>query len=207
MADDLHTDAEAPEEAPDALPSDDGVAGPGNDAPEGSDGRAGDATDVAAEESALPPRRLEIVAAVGAAVLIADQVSKWWALNRLQNGEIFDLFWTLRFNLFYNTGVAFSLGTDSGLGPWISLLAIGVVVAVSFGTTSRYPLGAVASGLISGGALGNLMDRAFRGDDGFLHGAVIDFIDAQWWPVFNVADAAIVVGAILLVIASFRVPQ
>lgn len=155
----------------------------------------------------LPPRRLKIVAAVGAAVLIADQASKWWALNRLQDGEIFDLFWTLRFNLFYNTGVAFSLGTDSGLGPWISLLAIGVVVAVSFGATSRYKLGAVASGLISGGALGNLMDRAFRGDDGFLHGAVIDFIDPQWWPVFNIADAAIVVGAFLLVVASFRVPQ
>ena len=65
----------------------------------------------------------------------------------------------------------------------------------------------MASGLISGGALGNLLDRAFRGDDGFLHGAVIDFIDLQWWPVFNVADACIVVGAILLVIASFRVPQ
>ncbi|MGN6694057.1 MAG: signal peptidase II [Aquihabitans sp.] len=215
MADDLHTDAEAPEETPGAPPSDDDVVAMDGDAPvaedhapEAADGSAGDAADVAADESTpLPPRRLKIVAAVGAAVLIADQASKWWALNRLQNGEIFDLFWTLRFNLFYNTGVAFSLGTDSGLGPWISLLAIGVVVAVSFGTTSRYPLGAVASGLISGGALGNLMDRAFRGDDGFLHGAVIDFIDAQWWPVFNVADAAIVIGAILLVIASFRVPQ
>ena len=46
--------------------------------------------------------------------------------------------------------------------------------------------------------MGNLIDRAFRAGDGFLGGAVVDFIDLQWWPVFNVADAAIVVGALLL---------
>jgi signal peptidase II len=154
-----------------------------------------------------PPRRFGIVACVAAAVVVLDQASKWWVVDRLSDGRIIELVGSLRFNLFYNTGVAFSLGSDDGLGPWISVLAIAVVVAVSFGATSRYPLGAVASGLISGGAVGNLLDRAFRGDDGFLHGAVIDFIDLQWWPVFNVADAAIVVGAILLVIASFRVPQ
>lgn len=191
MVDDLHTD----EEAPPAPTSDDE---PGGD----------DATGASADEStaALPPRRLGIVAAVGLGVLVLDQLTKWWALNQLSDGDIIDVIGSLRFNLFYNTGVAFSLGSDSGIGPWISVLAIGVVVAVSFGATSRYPLGAVASGLISGGAVGNLLDRAFRGDDGFLHGAVIDFIDLQWWPVFNIADAAIVVGAILLVIASFRVP-
>ena len=155
----------------------------------------------------LPARRLGIVALVALSVLIVDQASKWWAVDRLSRGNIVEVVGSLRFNLFFNTGVAFSLGSGNGLGPWISVLAIGVVVAVSFGATSRYPLGAVASGLISGGALGNLLDRAFRGDQGFLHGAVIDFIDLQWWPVFNVADASIVVGAILLVIASFRMPQ
>jgi signal peptidase II len=163
--------------------------------------------DAPADPTVVPPRRLGIVASVAVAVLVVDQASKWWALNRLNTGEIVSVIGSLQFNLFYNTGVAFSLGSGNGLGPWISLLAIGVVVAVSFGSTSRYPLGAVASGLISGGAVGNLLDRAFRGDEGFLHGAVIDFIDLQWWPVFNVADAAIVVGAILLVIASFRVPE
>ncbi|WP_421119827.1 signal peptidase II [Aquihabitans daechungensis] len=183
MTDDLHTDGSAPADAP-PTPEPAGTA------------------------AADPPhRRLGIVAAVGVAVLVADQASKWWAVSRLSDGDVIDLVGSLRFNLFFNTGVAFSLGSDDGLGPWISVLAIGVVVAVSFGATSRYPLGAVASGLISGGAIGNLLDRAFRGNDGFLHGAVIDFIDLQWWPVFNIADAAIVVGAILLVIASFRVPQ
>jgi signal peptidase II len=192
MTDDLDTDDAAAVDAPPA-----GAAAAAE----------ADGTTAPAEvASALPPRRLGLVASVALVVLLADQASKWWALNRLGDGEIIDLVGSLRFNLFYNTGVAFSLGSDSGIGPWISVLAIGVVIVVSLGATSRYPLGAVASGLISGGAIGNLLDRAFRGDEGFLHGAVIDFIDLQWWPVFNIADAAIVVGAILLVIASFRVP-
>ena len=54
--------------------------------------------------------------------------------------------------------------------------------------------------------MGNLIDRAFRGDQGFLHGAVVDFINLQWWPVFNVADMGVVVGAILLVIVGLRNP-
>lgn len=154
-----------------------------------------------------PPRRLGIVAVVALCVVAVDQLTKWWAVNALSDGHLVHVVGSLRFNLFFNTGVAFSLGTGKGLGPWITVLAITVVVGVSFGATSRYPLGAVAAGLIAGGALGNLLDRAFRGDNGFLHGAVIDFIDPQFWPVFNVADSAVVVGAFLLVIASFRMPS
>ncbi len=169
------------------------------------------ATDTAAPEldetpTAPPPRRLGLVAVVAAVVVVLDQLTKWWAQRTLADGAI-DLVGPLRLNLLYNTGAAFSMGSGKGLGPWIALLAIVVVVGLSLGYTSRFPLGAVAAGLVTGGAIGNLLDRAFRGDQGFLHGAVVDFIDLQWWPVFNVADAAIVVGAILLVIASFRVPQ
>src|SRR5687768_6316059 len=138
MTDDLHTDGSAPADAP----------------------LTNDPTETTAAD--LPHRRLGIVASVAVAILLVDQASKWWAVSRLSGGEVIDLVGSLRFNLFFNTGVAFSLGSDDGLGPWISVLAIGVVVAVSFGATSRYPLGAVASGLISGGALGNLLDRAFR---------------------------------------------
>jgi signal peptidase II len=198
MSDDLDTEASAvAADAPEVAAAPESAA----------DGGTEPGTEATAGDAALPPRRLGLVASVALVVLVADQASKWWALNRLDGGEVIDLVGSLRFNLFYNTGVAFSLGSDDGIGPWISVLAIGVVIAVSFGATSRYRLGAVASGLISGGAIGNLLDRAFRGDDGFLHGAVIDFIDLQWWPVFNIADAAIVVGAILLVVASFRAPQ
>ncbi|MEY2569819.1 MAG: signal peptidase, partial [Acidimicrobiaceae bacterium] len=64
--------------------------------------------------------------------------------------------------------------------------------------------GAVAVGLVLGGALGNLVDRVLRDGSGFLGGAVVDFIDAQWWPVFNVADIAVSVGGVLLVLVSSR---
>ena len=58
--------------------------------------------------------------------------------------------------------------------------------------------------MIIGGALGNLADRAFRSGDGFLGGAVVDFVDLQWWPVFNLADAAVVVGGATIVLRGIR---
>ena len=58
---------------------------------------------------------------------------------------------------------------------------------------------AVAAGLVMGGAVGNLADRIFRGD-GWLDGAVIDFIDFQWFPIFNVADMGVNVGGALFII-------
>ena len=62
----------------------------------------------------------------------------------------------------------------------------------------------IAVGAIIGGAIGNLGDRAFREGEGFFGGAVVDFIDLQWWPVFNVADSAIVVGGALVVWRGWR---
>ena len=72
------------------------------------------------------------------------------------------------------------------------------------GRTVPTRTGAVAVGLVLGGAAGNLTDRAFRAGTGFLGGAVIDFIDVQWYPVFNVADMAVVGGALLLLLATAR---
>ena len=159
----------------------------------------------AAEEA--PPvhrRRTGLVLLVAAVVLAVDQLTKWWAVDRLVRGTV-DVVGSLRFNLAYNTGTAFSIGSGRGLGPVIAPLAmVIVVVLVLLGGTARRAAGAVAAGLVIGGALGNLADRAFRGDNGFLHGAVIDFIDLQWWPIFNVADASIVVGALLLALISFQ---
>ena len=98
--------------------------------------------------------------------------------------------------------MAFSQG--SGFGPAIAVVGLLVVVAllVSVGRSSSryYP---VAIGLIIGGALGNVTDRLFR-DPGWLRGAVVDFIDLQWWPIFNVADMAIVVGGVLLILSTLR---
>ena len=61
----------------------------------------------------------------------------------------------------------------------------------------------VAVGLVIGGSIGNVLDRLFRGE-GWLRGQVVDFIDLQWWPIFNVADMAIVVGGVLLVVSTLR---
>jgi signal peptidase II len=141
--------------------------------------------------------------AIAAAVVLVDQLTKQWALNALEDGPI-DVIWTLRFNLAFNKGMAFSHAT--GFGPIIGVIALLVIVAllVSVGrSTSRlYPL---AVGLIIGGAIGNLLDRLFR-DPGWLRGAVVDFIDVQWWPIFNVADIAVTVGGALLLFTSLQAP-
>jgi signal peptidase II len=111
--------------------------------------------------------------------------------------------WTLQFDLAYNSGASFSMGT--GMGPWIAIGVVGVVAFLVWSARSvSSRMAAVAMGMIVGGALGNLGDRMFRGDIGFLHGSVVDFIDFQWWPVFNVADIGVVCGAILLVTATLR---
>jgi len=138
-----------------------------------------------------------------ALVLIVDQLTKWWVVNHLD--EPLHVVWTLRLVRAYNTGTAFSLG--AGWGPFIGILAVVVVVLlVRLGRTVVSPVGAVALGLVLGGALGNLLDRVLRDGTGFLHGAVVDFIDLRWWPIFNVADSAIVVGGLLLVLSGFGRP-
>lgn len=172
----------------------------------GEQDTSADSDQASVREVARPPRRLGVLSVVAVVVIGVDQATKTWAERALHDGRTVDVVGSLRFNLVHNTGAAFSQGSGMGIGPWISVIAIAVVVGVSLGSTSRHRFGAMAAGLVAGGAIGNLVDRAVRGDAGFLHGAVTDFIDLQWWPVFNVADSAVVVGAILLVIVSLR-PQ
>ena len=134
------------------------------------------------------------------AVVLADQATKNWALNSLSDGRTIDLVWTLRFNLVFNSGMAFSQG--QGWGRLIGLLAIGVAVWLWFSlrkATSR--LSVIGTSMLIGGALGNVVDRMFRGEK-WLAGAVVDFIDLQWFPVFNIADSAVTVGAAMLIFAS-----
>jgi signal peptidase II len=140
-------------------------------------------------------------APIALAVIVADQLTKHWAVNELVDRNI-DLFWTLRFNLSYNTGMAFSSGES--FGPIIGVLAL-VVVVVLLLSLKRQPgrLTDVAVGLIIGGAIGNVIDRLFR-QDAWFRGAVVDFIDFQWFPIFNIADMGVTVGGALLVFASWR---
>ncbi len=146
--------------------------------------------------------RWRLIAAIAVAIVVADQLTKSWALNALDDGRTIDLIWTLRFNLAFNTGMAFSRGP--GLGPLIgiaSLVILAVVLVVLRRQTSTPRI--VAGSAVVGGALGNIIDRLFRGD-AWMRGAVVDFIDLQWWPIFNIADMAIVLGGVGLVIAVSR---
>lgn len=147
-------------------------------------------------------RHLLLTASVAIAVYAVDQLSKSWAVDRLSAGRTIDLIGSLRFNLAFNSGAAFSQGTGSG--PIIALIAVVVVAALLWtGRSSTSRTSAVAVGLVVGGAVGNLSDRLLReGPGGFFGGAVVDFIDLQWWPIFNVADSAIVIGGILLVLSA-----
>ncbi|MDP7068133.1 MAG: signal peptidase II, partial [Acidimicrobiales bacterium] len=101
------------------------------------------------------------IALISLAVVIADQWSKAWAVNALSDRTI-DVVWKLQFHLTSNTGFAFSTG--QGLGPFLGLVALLVVVVLwrmrdgFSGSVSIFALG-----LILGGATGNLIDRAFRG--------------------------------------------
>jgi len=141
------------------------------------------------------------VAAVAAVAIALDQATKTWALTTLSGREPLHVLGSLQLAISFNSGVAFSLGQGSGLS--IVPLALAVVLVVVYAARNLGGrLAACSVGLVVGGASGNLVDRLVRGHDG----AVVDFIDLQWWPVFNFADACIVVGGALLAVASLRRP-
>jgi signal peptidase II len=138
--------------------------------------------------------------AVAVAVVVVDQLTKWWAVHTLDDRDI-DLFWTLRFHLSHNTGMAFSRGQN--WGPLIGVVALVIVVVLLLSvkrTSSR--LNEITVGLIIGGAVGNIVDRLIR-EPYWLRGGVVDFIDFQWFPIFNVADMAITIGGALLILTSY----
>jgi signal peptidase II len=143
-------------------------------------------------------RHSVLVGLVAAGVLAVDQAVKTLALETLADGPV-HLIGTLRLKLSFNTGAAFGLGRDV---PPVVIAGAGVLLVALVVLARRVHTrpAAIAVGLVLGGALGNLTDRLVR-DHG---GAVVDFIDLQWWPVFNLADAAITCGTLLLVLAGSR---
>ena len=159
----------------------------------------GGATGDAAESAAKLKRRtrranLAILLAVASVWLGLDQLTKEWAIAAFSD-EPQHILGPLSFRLIYNSGSAF--GINALPGAWLGLLAFAVVVLLFFYSRSL-PSRAmtVLLALVIGGALGNLADRLFRAQDGFFSGRVVDFIDLSRWPVFNLADTGIVVGAI-----------
>lgn len=134
-------------------------------------------------------------------MVIADQATKRWALSALDDGPV-QVAGPLRLALTFNRSGAFGLG--GAIVPFLALGALAVVVVVVVrGAMTQRPALLVCSGLLLGGAIGNLADRMFRGR-GLLRGAVVDFVDVGFWPVFNLADAAITVGCLLLVWFGWR---
>lgn len=144
---------------------------------------------------------MRIVAAVTAVVVAADQATKAWAVSSLHDGPIELVGSAVRFRLTRNPGSAFSL--FAGNGPLLAILAI-VLIVLLFRMARREANRWMVSGLslILGGALGNLADRVFRGD-GLLDGAVVDFVDIGAWPTFNIADAAITIGVVIVLLAGW----
>jgi signal peptidase II len=143
-------------------------------------------------------RRVTLAVAVAAAVIVADQLSKDWALSNLVPGQPRHILGPANFVLTFNRGAAFSLG--SGVAPVVEAVAVTLVLGLVLASRRLARNGvsmpmALSVGLLGGGALSNLGDRFVRHH----HGAVVDFVQVvSWWPVFNVADTAITVGAIAL---------
>lgn len=131
-------------------------------------------------------------------VLIADQLSKLWVVHNFEPGEsriVLDQ--VLYLTYVQNQGAAFGILPGRS---WLFLVGALLVVVVFVILNSRRRQSKsvqVITGLITAGALGNVIDRVRLQ-------YVIDFFDLGWWPVFNIADIAIVSGAILLIIILFR---
>jgi len=142
-------------------------------------------------------RRALFVAAIVAAVVLLDQLTKTWAVASLADGPVSIIGTDVELALSRNTGGAFSL--FQGMTPVLAVLAIVLVVfLVRAARQTDGIIAVVALALVLGGAIGNLADRIVR-SPGFLRGAVVDFVRVDTFPTFNVADSAITVGAILLV--------
>lgn len=141
-------------------------------------------------------------------VIILDQVSKALALRHLRPGVSFHLIdGVLALRLGLNTGLAFGLlaGLDESWRWVVSVVSIGALIVLARVASRILPTGGwlarIGLGLVFGGAVGNLIDRA-------RFGAVVDFVDVYWqayhWPAFNTADSAITLGVVLLAATLIR---
>lgn len=131
--------------------------------------------------------------ATAAAVVVADQVTKAAVRARLEPGEMVDLMLGLSLVNVRNRGIAFGLLADGGALLIVVTLAALVLLGAYFALHAERRGMWLATGFICGGAIGNLADR-------LREGAVTDFVDLPAWPAFNIADVAITVGVVLLLL-------
>lgn len=144
---------------------------------------------------------------VAALVVVIDQLTKSLVVSHIGAAEEVRIAGGVRLIRRFNTGMAFSQGSGSGAVTWIVGVVIVVLAAWVLRTLWRVPGSpgaptkpfAAALGGLLGGAIGNKVDRLVRHG-----GAVVDFIDVGFWPVFNVADSALCVACVVLIVLSFR---
>jgi signal peptidase II len=141
---------------------------------------------------------------IAAVVIVAlDQVTKHLAVSGLDDGSVTTVIdGILTFRLTYNSGGAFGFGQGMP-GFFLAASVVIVVLVVVIARRVDDPRWVVPLGCILGGGVGNLIDRLVREP----RGRVVDFIDLQVWPLFNIADSAIVLGVAALFWLSFRAPK
>lgn len=153
--------------------------------------------------AAVRERRATVLVSAAIASIVAfDQLTKTWATRALADGPVSIVGETVELRLTRNPGGAF--GNFRAMTPVLAIAALFlsvVLVRALRRASGRWTI--VGLVLVLGGALGNLVDRVAR-DPGFLSGHVVDFVSVGAWPVFNLADSCITVGAVLLVVGSLR---
>ena len=153
------------------------------------------------QDAGVQPRRIGVLVAIAVTTLALDVISKAIVVATLPDRPPIELLGGLvTLRVLRNSGAAFNIG--NGMTLVFTVIATGVVVAIlRYARKLRSLPWAITLGLLLGGALGNLADRVFRAP-GFGRGHVVDWIsvfgpNAKYWPIFNLADSAIVCGAIL----------
>jgi signal peptidase II len=131
------------------------------------------------------------------AVLVADQVVKKLITGSLERGEVRDLVWFVDLVNTRNSGVAFGQLQNGGVIVSVVIALALTALLVFFARNAQRPLVWLPIGMLLGGALGNIVDRVREG-------AVIDFLKVPHWPAFNVADAAITLGVVILLVVIER---
>mgnify|MGYP001035201525 FL=1 len=145
-----------------------------------------------------------LVLGIALFIVFVDQLSKILIEDQLAPGESISVIGDLlRFTLVYNDSAAFSLGVGA-TWPLTIISSIAVLAIIWFGPRSKTLIWLIISGLVLGGATGNLIDRLFR-EPGFANGHVVDFLQIPFnFPIFNLADSFVVIGVSLALIRTFR---
>ncbi len=157
----------------------------------------------AERRTALTVRVWRTLLGVAWLIWITDLATKIWAVSSLSHrGSVKILGSLFQLNFVRNSGAAFSFAPGSTIV--LSFFGIIVLIGIAYYAPSLTSKGwAVVLGLVMGGVLGNLTDRIFRGP-GLLRGHVIDWMQLPHWPIFNIADSAIVVAAFISIVLTAR---